>query len=64
MSFAWNLYLTFGLMVATNESSQLDILNLLWRQIIYIPTNCMGKIVYEPTNTYLEMVQNSEVTSD
>lgn len=54
----------FGLMVMTNETLETVVWNLIWRQVITIPTNCMWNLAYKSVITNMAIVRIFEVRSD
>jgi hypothetical protein len=57
-------FFTFCFYYRNYESWELGMWNLLWRQIITIPTNSVRNIVYKSTIKNMTTMRNFEVMSD
>jgi len=51
-------------MAIADEPLELDIRNLVWKQIITVPTDYLWNVGYESTVTNMETVRNFEVMTD
>lgn len=60
MAAACNLRLAVGSMVKNNEPLEADVLNLVWRQVINIPTDYVWNIIYMSRVANMAMMQNFE----
>jgi hypothetical protein len=61
---AWNLYLASSLTGIPDEPLELVIWNLVWRQIIHMPTNYILNIVSKSSIKTIAMVWIFEVSCD